>query len=81
QDVADLPDVATIDDYARVPITAFGAAMLRGMGWMDSGAVTSSERVKKNALVEPYLPKSRPALLYIGAKEQEVLDDGSKTKK
>ncbi|KAG1777674.1 hypothetical protein EV702DRAFT_1268142 [Suillus placidus] len=33
QDVADLPDVATIDDYARVPITAFGAAMLRGMGW------------------------------------------------
>ncbi|KAG1776064.1 DExH-box splicing factor binding site-domain-containing protein [Suillus placidus] len=67
QDVADLPDVATIDDYARVPITAFGAAMLRGMGW--------------NALVEPYLPKSRPALLGIGAKEQEVLDDDSKKKK
>ncbi|KAG1854953.1 DExH-box splicing factor binding site-domain-containing protein [Suillus subalutaceus] len=71
QDVADLPDVATIDDYARVPITAFGAAMLRGMGWVDGGAVTNSERAKKNALVEPYLPKSRPALLGIGAKEQE----------
>ncbi|KAG2336502.1 hypothetical protein BDR05DRAFT_1013899 [Suillus weaverae] len=81
QDVADLSDVATIDDYARVPITAFGAAMLRGMGWVDGGAVTSSERAKKNALVEPYLPKSRPALLGIGAKEQEVLDDGSKKKK
>jgi hypothetical protein len=81
QDVVDLPDVATIDDYARVPITAFGAAMLRGMGWVDGGAVTSSERAKKNALVEPYLPKSRPALLGIGAKEQEVLDDGSKKKK
>ncbi|KAG2339166.1 hypothetical protein BDR05DRAFT_968262 [Suillus weaverae] len=81
QDVADLPDVATIDDYARVPITAFGAAMLRGMGWVDGGAVTSSERAKKNALVEPYLPKSRPALLGIGAKEQEVLNDGSKKKK
>ncbi|KAG2339174.1 hypothetical protein BDR05DRAFT_1062291 [Suillus weaverae] len=81
QDVADLPDVATIDDYARVPITAFGAAMLRGMGWVDGGAVTSSERAKKNALVEPYLPKSRPALLGIGAKEQEALDDGSKKKK
>jgi hypothetical protein len=80
QDVADLPDVATIDDYARVPITAFGAAMLRGMGWVDGGAVTSLERAKKNALVEPYLPKSRPALLGIGAKEQEVLDDGSKKK-
>ncbi|KAG2090200.1 DExH-box splicing factor binding site-domain-containing protein [Suillus discolor] len=81
QDVVDLPDVATIEDYARVPITAFGAAMLRGMGWVDGGAVTSSERAKKNALVEPYLPKSRPALLGIGAKEQEVLDDGSKQKK
>ncbi|KAG0699772.1 DExH-box splicing factor binding site-domain-containing protein [Suillus ampliporus] len=81
QDVALLPDVATAEDYARVPITAFGAAMLRGMGWVDGGAVTSSERAKKNALVEPYLPKSRPALLGIGAKEQEVLDDGSKKKK
>ncbi|KAG1740291.1 DExH-box splicing factor binding site-domain-containing protein [Suillus lakei] len=81
QDVAELPDVSSIDDYARVPITAFGAAMLRGMGWVDGGAVTSSERAKKNALVEPYLPKSRPALLGIGAKEQEVLDDGSKKKK
>ncbi|KAG1740238.1 DExH-box splicing factor binding site-domain-containing protein [Suillus paluster] len=81
QDVAALPDVATAEDYARVPITAFGAAMLRGMGWVDGGVVTSSERAKKNALVEPYLPKSRPALLGIGAKEQEVLDDGSKKKK
>ncbi|KAG1764609.1 hypothetical protein EV702DRAFT_1153761, partial [Suillus placidus] len=45
------------------------------------GAVTSSERAKKNALVEPYIPKSRPALLGIGAKEQKVLDDGSKKKK
>ncbi|KAG2339199.1 hypothetical protein BDR05DRAFT_1062307 [Suillus weaverae] len=81
QYVADLPDVATIDDYVRVPITAFGAAMLRGMGWVDGGAVRSSERAKKNALVEPYLPKSRPALLGIGVKVQEGLDDGSKKKK
>ncbi|KAG2127201.1 hypothetical protein DEU56DRAFT_982742 [Suillus clintonianus] len=52
-----------------------------GMDWVDGGAVTSSERAKDNALVEPYLPKSRPALLGIGAKEQRVLDDGSKKKK
>ncbi|KAG1848688.1 hypothetical protein F4604DRAFT_1812140 [Suillus subluteus] len=38
QNVTDLPDVATIDDYARVLITMFGAAMLRGMGWVDGGA-------------------------------------------
>ncbi|KAG1887747.1 hypothetical protein F4604DRAFT_1718211 [Suillus subluteus] len=66
--------------HARVPITAFGSAMLRGMGWVDGGAVTSSDRAKKNALVEPYLPKLRPALLNIGAKEREVLNDGSKKK-
>ncbi|KAG1854939.1 hypothetical protein DFJ58DRAFT_913926 [Suillus subalutaceus] len=34
-----------------------------------------------HSLVEPYLSKSRPALLGIGAKEQEVLGDGSKKKK
>ena len=81
QDVAELPDIASAEDYARVPITAFGAAMLRGMGWVDGGPVTSSEKFKKNALVEPYLPTARPALLGIGAKEQEALDDGSKKKK
>ncbi|KAG1800805.1 uncharacterized protein HD556DRAFT_960346 [Suillus plorans] len=32
-------------------------------------------------LMEPYLPKSRPALLAIGAKEQDVLYDGTKKRK
>ncbi|KAG1843827.1 hypothetical protein DFJ58DRAFT_731494 [Suillus subalutaceus] len=54
-------------------------ALRHGLG--GRWAVTSSERAKKNALVEPYLPKSRLALLGIGAKEQEVLDDGSKKKR
>ncbi|KAG2109411.1 hypothetical protein BD769DRAFT_1308038, partial [Suillus cothurnatus] len=31
QDVADLPEVATIDDYACVPITAFRAAFRAAM--------------------------------------------------
>jgi hypothetical protein len=74
QDIEELPDVATLDDYARVPVSQFGAAMLRGMGWSDGSA-------KGGKHVEPYLPQARPALLGIGAKEKEALDDGSVKKK
>jgi len=77
QDVDELPDVATLDDYARVPVSQFGAALLRGMGWKEGTAAT---RKTGKGLVEPYLPAARPALLGIGAKEREVLDDGSKKK-
>jgi len=76
QDVEELPDVATLDDYERVPVSQFGAAMLRGMGWKEGQAASR----KGKGLVEPYIPAARPALLGIGAKEQEVFDDGSKSK-
>ncbi|KAF8200887.1 DExH-box splicing factor binding site-domain-containing protein [Pholiota molesta] len=75
QDVEELPDVATLADYARVPVSQFGAALLRGMGWKEGTAAT---RKPGKGLVEPYIPAARPALLGIGAKEQEVYDDGSK---
>lgn len=29
----ELPDEASLDDYANVPVEEFGAALLRGMGW------------------------------------------------
>ncbi|KIJ59625.1 hypothetical protein HYDPIDRAFT_100389 [Hydnomerulius pinastri MD-312] len=77
QDVEALPDVATADDYARVPISAFGIAMLRGMGWTEGTVASKSEKGKKSGLIEPYLPQARPALLGIGAKEREPDDDGS----
>jgi G-patch domain len=77
QDVDELPDVATLDDYARIPVSQFGAALLRGMGWKEGTAAT---RKSGKGLVEPYLPAARPALLGIGAKEREVLDDGSRKK-
>ena len=81
QDVQDLPDVATADDYERVPISAFGAAMLRGMGWTDGAVASKSDKRSKNGLKELYLPPARPALLGIGAKEREPEDDGSGKKK
>ncbi|KAG5646845.1 hypothetical protein DXG03_002222 [Asterophora parasitica] len=77
QDVDELPEVATLEDYARVPVSQFGAALLRGMGWKEGTAAT---RKPGKGLVEPYLPEARPALLGMWAKEREVLDDGSKKK-
>ncbi|KAJ7502864.1 DExH-box splicing factor binding site-domain-containing protein [Mycena galericulata] len=77
QDVDELPDVATLDDYNRVPVAQFGLALLRGMGWKEG---TAASRKPGKGLVQPYLPEARPALLGIGAKEQEVFDDGSKKK-
>ncbi|KAJ7594601.1 DExH-box splicing factor binding site-domain-containing protein [Mycena floridula] len=74
QDVEDLPESSSLDDYARVPVSQFGAALLRGMGWKDG---TAASRKPGSGLVEPYMPASRPALLGIGAKEREILDDGS----
>ncbi|KAJ7209644.1 DExH-box splicing factor binding site-domain-containing protein [Mycena pura] len=75
QDVDELPDAATLDDYARVPVEQFGLALLRGMGWKEG---TAASRKPGKGLVQPYLPQARPALLGIGAKEKEVFDDGSK---
>jgi len=72
QDINELPDSATLDNYTDMPVSEFGAAMLRGMGWAGDG--------KGEKSVQPWLPKSRPALLGIGAKEKEVFDDGSKKK-
>ena len=77
QDVQELPDSATLDDYERVPVAQFGAALLRGMGWKEGTAASR----KGKGPVEPWLPQARPALLGIGAKEKEVFDDGSKGKK
>ncbi|KAI0341328.1 hypothetical protein BDW22DRAFT_1358817 [Trametopsis cervina] len=77
QDVEELPEPATLDDYERVPVSQFGAALLRGMGWKEGTAASR----KGKGPVEPWLPTARPALLGIGAKEKEVFDDGSQRKK
>jgi hypothetical protein len=50
---------SSLDDYERVPIDAFGAALLRGMGWKEgnmvgknqSGCVTCSSRFNHTILI------------------------------
>ncbi|KAF9129867.1 hypothetical protein BGW39_003759 [Mortierella sp. 14UC] len=60
KNLEDLPDEASLEDYANVPVEEFGAALLRGMGW--KGDNNGSEAVEYNR---------RPALLGLGAKPRE----------
>lgn len=60
-DIASRPDSATLEDYERVPIEDFGAALLRGMGGGN----------KPRKVTQAYVPKPRTALLGIGAKSRE----------
>ncbi|EGN93913.1 hypothetical protein SERLA73DRAFT_144939 [Serpula lacrymans var. lacrymans S7.3] len=80
QDVSELPESASLDAYTRIPVSQFGAAMLRGMGWKEGTPASRTMANGKKAMVEPWLPTARPALLGLGAKEREVLDDGSASK-
>ncbi|KAG6378278.1 hypothetical protein JVT61DRAFT_13992 [Boletus reticuloceps] len=72
QDVQELPDVATADDYERVPMSAYEVAMLRGAGWTEGTVAPKSD---KNGLTELYLPQARPVLGI------ELEDDGGGKKK
>ena len=70
RDYKQAPDMATLDDYARVPVEEFGAALLRGMGWKDGEGI-GSNRAKK--VEKTKMPERRPALLGIGAKEEAAV--------
>lgn len=55
----DAPDVSSLEDYERVGVEEFGAALLRGMGW-------NGEKSQKQKTVA-----KRPNRLGLGAKELE----------
>lgn len=59
--IASAPDVSTLEDYERVPVEEFGAALLRGMGWKGPSADGKNGGVKE--------VKRRQNLLGLGAKE------------
>lgn len=70
QDYKTAPDMATLEDYARVPVEQFGAAMLRGMGWKEGDGIGNDKGKKVEA---QKIPARRPALLGIGAKEEAAV--------
>ena len=66
------PPMSSLDDYERVPVEAFGAALLRGMGWKEGEGI-GAERGKK--VIKAKVPERRPALLGIGAKEEAAVKE------
>ncbi|KAK5693700.1 DNA primase large subunit Spp2 [Elasticomyces elasticus] len=70
RDINSAPEMSTLDDYARVPVEQFGAALLRGMGWKEGQGIGSQKGVK---IVKQKVAERRPALLGIGAKEEAAV--------
>lgn len=48
KDVANLPDTASLEEYAAMPVEAFGEAMLRGMGWSEDREVLKVQLLPDN---------------------------------
>ena len=70
RDYKTAPDMATLEDYARVPVEEFGAALLRGMGWKEGEGIGANKGKK---IEKTKIPQRRPALLGIGAKEEAAV--------
>lgn len=66
RDIEHRPDECSMEDYGRIPVEEFGAALLRGMGWKDG------EALGKNGLLEPKIVKRRDDLLGLGAEPSEI---------
>ena len=66
KEIENLPDEADDDAYDRIPVSEFGAALLRGMGWSGSSGETSNA---------PPPPAMRPHRLGLGATPKVLVAD------
>jgi G patch domain/KOW motif-containing protein len=64
-------DRSTQDDYERVPVSEFGLAMLRGMGWKEEEGIG----LKNKKVVELREPVVRPRGLGLGAERPQATKD------
>jgi len=62
RDLEQLPDQANEESYEQVPVSQFGAALLRGMGWKDDDDDNNNTNGKKPGEAMP-----RPHRLGLGA--------------
>ncbi|CCH43680.1 Pre-mRNA-splicing factor [Wickerhamomyces ciferrii] len=67
QDIETRAEEATLEDYEKIPVDDFGAAMLRGMGWKGEEDKESKDEEKKG---KPVIPVAQRTLyLGLGAKD------------
>ena len=74
-DVTSRPHAASVVDYAATPISGFGAALLRGVGWKEGEVIGR----RKGEPAKPRLLQKRPLGLGIGATQlpEEVEELGA----
>ncbi|XP_012224166.2 G-patch domain and KOW motifs-containing protein [Linepithema humile] len=66
---------STLDDYEKIPVDAFGLAMLRGMGWKPGKGIGKNEKI-----VETVVPELRPAGMGLGADKIALQKQNGKVK-
>ncbi|CDS13485.1 hypothetical protein LRAMOSA05661 [Lichtheimia ramosa] len=80
EDVKTRPDEATMEDYERVPVEQFGAALLRGLGWKEGEGIGRNR--KNMPLPKPFEPaKQREALLGLGATPEDASNGKKKDRR
>ncbi|KAK9309983.1 hypothetical protein QLX08_000599 [Tetragonisca angustula] len=67
---------STLEDYERIPIDAFGVAMLRGMGWQPGKGIGKNEKV-----VSAVIPELRPKGMGLGADKVTLQKKSADSKK
>ncbi|XP_078052452.1 G-patch domain and KOW motifs-containing protein-like [Augochlora pura] len=67
---------STLEDYEKIPVDAFGLAMLRGMGWQPGKGIGKNEK-----LVSAAIPELRPKGMGLGADKVALQKKSVDTKK
>ncbi|XP_011150826.1 G-patch domain and KOW motifs-containing protein [Harpegnathos saltator] len=67
---------STLDDYEKIPVDAFGLAMLRGMGWKPGKGIGKNEKV-----VATVVPELRPKGMGLGADKVTLQKQNEKPRK
>ncbi|CEG80607.1 hypothetical protein RMATCC62417_14913 [Rhizopus microsporus] len=76
-DIQTRPDETTMEEYERLPVDEYGAALLRGLGWNEGEGIGRNRKNTPTPVATPV--KQREALLGLGAKPEDIKKD-SKTK-
>ncbi|XP_046141264.1 G-patch domain and KOW motifs-containing protein [Osmia bicornis bicornis] len=67
---------STLEDYDKIPVDAFGLAMLRGMGWQPGKGIGKNEKV-----VSAVIPELRPKGMGLGADKVALQKNNTDSKK
>jgi len=60
EDIEELPNEATLKDYERMPVSQFGAALMRGMGWKPGEPASRRVVTRSGASSSPGCPSHDP---------------------